>query len=101
MNYVQLVGRLVADPELRRTGTGLAITRFRIATNVRGTSEFHSVVAWRRTGELIARQFKKGQHIKIDGALHGRTWKTDSGETRRSVEVIVNSVYTMPALDRG
>jgi single-strand DNA-binding protein len=95
LNNVMLIGRLAADPELRRTSTGLAVTHFRVATNVRGKTEFHSVVAWRRLGELVARQFSKGHMIRVDGSLHGHSWKTDNGETRRSVEVVADWCYTV------
>jgi single-strand DNA-binding protein len=98
VNMVQIVGRLAADPELKRTSNDIVVVRFRVATNVRGRTEFHSAVAWRRLGELVARQFKKGDPIRVDGALHGRTWKNANGETRRTVEIIAEWCYAMPAM---
>jgi single-strand DNA-binding protein len=91
-----LIGRLVADPEMRRTSNGHVVTRFRVATNVGAQTEFHSVVAWRRLGELVARQFRKGQLIRVDGSLHGRTWTTHDGTPRRATEVVADWCYTVP-----
>ena len=96
LNSVMLIGRLVADPELHRTLSGVTITRFRVATNVRGTTEFHSVVAWARLGQLVARQFSKGQLIRVDRSMHSRTSKATSGETRRITEVVADWCYTVP-----
>jgi single-strand DNA-binding protein len=96
LNSVMLIGRLVADPELCRTSSGVTMTRFRVATNVRGTAEFHSVVAWGRLGQLVARQFTMGQLIRVDGSLHSRSWKATSGETRRITEVVADWCYTVP-----
>ena len=96
LNSVMLIGRLVADPELRRTSNGVVMTRFRMATNVGARTEFHSVLAWRRLGELVARQFRKGQLIRVDGSLHARTWTATNGQTRRTVEVIADWCYSMP-----
>jgi single-strand DNA-binding protein len=91
-----LIGRLVADPELQRTQSGIAMTRFRVATNVGSNTEYHSVVAWRRLGELVERQFSKGQLIRVDGSLHARSWKADNGAPRRVVEVVADWCYTVP-----
>jgi single-strand DNA-binding protein len=96
LNSVMLIGRLVADPELRRTSNGVVLTRFRMATNVGTRTEFHSVVAWRRLAELVDRQFRKGQLIRVDGSLHARKWTDTNGEPRRTVEVIAEWCYSMP-----
>lgn len=98
VNSVTLVGRLTADPDLRQTRSGVAMTRFRVATNIRGTAEFHSVVAWARLGELVAKQFRKGELIRVDGSLRSRSWKSESGEDRRTVEVVAEQCYTVPRM---
>lgn len=95
LNSVMLVGRLVADPELRRTSNGVGVTRFRIAINVGNSTEFHSV-AWRRLGELVARQFTNGQLIRVDGSLHTRQWNTNDAERRHAVEIIAEWCYSVP-----
>jgi len=96
LNSVMLIGRLVANPELRHTQSGTVVTHFRIATNVGSNTEFHSVIAWKRLGELVARQFEKGQLIRVDGSLHARSWTANNGEQRRAVEVIAHWCYTVP-----
>lgn len=96
MNNVMIIGRLVADPEFRRTSTGVLMTRFRVATTVGGNTEFHSVVAWARLGQLVARQFTKGQLIRVDGSLQRRSWQAKTGEPGRAVEIKADWCYSLP-----
>jgi len=88
VNRVILVGRLVADPELRTTGSGLSVTTIRIATNDRERPEFHDVVLWRQQADFAAEYVAKGQLVYVEGRLQSRSWEAVDGSKRRSVEVV-------------
>lgn len=94
-NHVALVGRLAADPELRRTGTGKAVTSFRLAVD-RPTSEkitdWLDIVAWDKLAEFAANNFHKGQEMLVDGELQSRKWTDKEGNKRTSIEVKANAV---------
>lgn len=84
MNQIILKGRLVADPELRQTQSGIATCRFKIAVDKISKSEekkadFIDCDAWRSTAEFIAKYFKKGQEILISGALHNNNYEKADG----------------------
>jgi single-strand DNA-binding protein len=92
-NHVTLVGRLAADPELRRTGSGKAVTSFRLAVD-RPTQEkitdWLEIVAWEHKAEFAARNFKRGQEVLVDGELQTRSWTDKDGNKRNTVEVKAN-----------
>ena len=100
LNHITIMGRLVRDPELRRTGAGTAVSSFTIAVdrdfsgkdNEKET-DFIECVAWRQTGEFVSKYFTKGRMIVVDGRLQVRKWQTKEGENRYSTEVIANSCY--------
>lgn len=101
LNKVILQGRLVADPELRRTQSGTAVISFRIACDRDYKSkdqnaqnaDFINVVAWRSTAEFISRYFTKGSMILVDGRLQVRDY-TDRDNNRRTIaEVVVENVH--------
>lgn len=92
-----LAGRLCADPELHYTQNGHAVATLRVATNERAEPEFHDVVVWRNLAERVGQYLSKGRQIYVEGRLHGRTWTAQDGTTRRSVEVIAE---TLRMLDR-
>lgn len=86
-NKVILMGRLVADPELRQTPNNISVCRFKIAVD-RGYSadkekkaDFITVVAWRATAEFVAKYFSKGKMIIVEGALHNADY-TDSNNVK-------------------
>ena len=97
-NKVILGGRLTADPELKQTASGLAVTTFTVAVNRRTsnaeqrTADFINCVAWRQQAELISRYFRKGSCICIVGNLQVRTWNDQNGQKRYTTEVIVDEV---------
>ena len=100
LNHITLMGRLVADPELRRTTNGTPVASFRIACDrdFSGKGEekkcdFFSCVAWRHTGEFISKYFTKGRMIVIDGRLENRDWNDKDGNKRTSTEIIVENAY--------
>jgi single-strand DNA-binding protein len=101
LNHITLMGRLTRDPELRRTGSGVAVTSFTIACDRDFTdkqsgekkTDFIDCVAWRQTGEFISKYFAKGRMIVVDGRLEMREWTDKEGHKRRNAEVIVENGY--------
>ena len=100
MNKVILMGRLVADPELRTTPSGLSVTTIRIAVNRRFakqgdpvTADFFDVVCWRQTAEFVAKYFTKGRQIAVVGSLQTRKWQDKDGNNRYVTEVVADEVY--------
>ena len=101
LNHITLMGRLVRDPELRRTGSGVAVASFRIAVDRdyspkdggERKADFIDCVAWRQTGEFISKYFAKGRMIVVDGRLEMRDWTDKDGNKRISAEVIVENAY--------
>ena len=101
LNHITLMGRLVADPELRRTGTGVAVASFRIAVDRdfapkdggERKADFIDCVAWRQTGEFISKYFSKGRMIIVDGRLEMRDWTDKDGNKRTSAEIVVANAY--------
>ena len=101
LNKIFIMGRLTRDPEMRRTQTGTAVTRFSLAgdrdfkdksTGERAT-DFIDVVAWRQTGEFVSRYFTKGRMAVVEGRLQIRDWTDKDGNKRRSAEVVADQVY--------
>ena len=92
VNRVILVGRLTADPVLRYTSSGIAVASIRLVTNDREEPEYHDLVLWRQLAELAAKYLAKGRLVYIEGRLHGRTWATEDGTTRRSVEIVAENL---------
>lgn len=101
MNQVTLLGRLTRDPELRRTAAGTAVTSFSIAVDRdygnKDTGEketdFLNCVAWRATGEAIAKYFTKGRLILVSGRIQVRPWKDKDGNKRYATEILVSDFY--------
>ncbi|MGM0444226.1 MAG: single-stranded DNA-binding protein [Fibrobacterota bacterium] len=86
VNKVILIGNLGADPELRRTPGGAAVTNFSIATTrrfkdregqFRENTEWHNIVAWNRSAEVMCQYLRKGSKVYIEGALQTRSWESD------------------------
>jgi single-strand DNA-binding protein len=97
VNRVTLVGRVVATPELRTTGSGISVTTIRIATNDREVPEFHDVVLWRQHAEFAAQYMAKGRLAYIEGRLQTRTWEGADGSKRRAVEVVADRFQALSA----
>ena len=101
LNHITIMGRLVRDPELRRTGTGVAVASFRVAVDRdyapkdggERKADFIDCVAWRQTGEFISKYFTKGRMIIVDGRLEMRDWTDKDGNKRTSAEVVVANAY--------
>lgn len=100
LNKIFIMGRLTADPELRRTNNGTAVTSLTLAVdrdfkNADGTkdTDFISVVAWRNQAEFLAKYFTKGRMAVVEGRLQMRDWTDKDGNKRRNAEVIADNVY--------
>ena len=98
MNKVVLLGRLTAKPELRYTAQNTAYTRFTVAVNRRVANQdgnreadFITVVAWRRTAEIIAQYFDKGRQICIEGNIRTGSYDDKDGNKRYTTEVFVDN----------
>ncbi len=107
LNSVHLIGRLVADPELRYTQKGAPVCDFRVATTRRfknretgETQEetlFINVVAWRRQAELANDFLKKGSAVLIEGRLRSRQWESNQGEKRSAIEIVARRIQFLDA----
>lgn len=101
LNHITIMGRLTRDPELRRTGSGIAVASFTVAVDrdfgSKGGGEketdFIDCVAWRQTGEFVSKYFTKGRMIVVSGRLQVRNWTDKDGNKRRSTEVIADNCY--------
>ena len=101
LNHITIMGRLTRDPELRRTGSGVAVASFTIAVdrdfgkNENGEKEtdFIDCVAWRQTGEFVSKYFTKGRMAVVSGLLQIRPWTDKDGNKRRTAEVVADNVY--------
>ena len=100
LNEIVLMGRLTRDPELRRTGSGTAVTSFSLAVDrdFKGQdgereTDFIDIVAWRNTAEFVSKYFSKGRMAVVKGRLQVRDWTDKDGAKRRSTEVLAESVY--------
>ena len=99
MNVVVLIGRLVADPELKYTPSGIAVCTFRIAVDRRFKSEsgekeadFIDVVAWRHSAEFVANYLTKGSQVGVHGRMQIRSWVQQDGQKRYKTEVVAENV---------
>lgn len=99
LNKVIIGGRLTADPELKQTQSGTAVTTFTVAVNRRGAkdgqqqSDFISCVAWKERAELVTKYFGKGSSICVEGEIQTRSWKDESGNNRYATEVNASQVH--------
>lgn len=101
LNYIVIMGRLTRDPELRRTGTGIAVTSFSVAVDrdyapkdgSERETDFIDCVAWRSTGEFVSKYFSKGSMAVVSGRLQIRSWTDKDGNKRRSAEIVADNVY--------
>ena len=101
LNHIVIMGRLTRDPELRRTGSGIAVASFTVAVDRDFASresgeretDFIDCVAWRQTGEFVSKYFTKGRMAVVSGRLQIRSWTDKDGNKRRSAEVVADNVY--------
>ena len=100
MNKVELIGRLTHDVEMRQTPNGVSLARFSIAvtrrfknSNGEYDADFINCVAWRQTGEFIAKHFQKDGMIAVVGSIQSRSWDGNDGKKQYATEVVVDEVY--------
>lgn len=104
LNVDAIMGRLVADPQLRQTTTGKNVASFRIAcdrgrrdANGQNQADFFDVVAWERLAEFVCRYFQKGSLIAVDGRLQNRQYQDKNGNNRQAVEIVAQNInFTGP-----
>ena len=101
VNKVILIGRLGADPELKYTAAGTAVSTFSLATNMvwkdqsgnqQERTDWHRIVAWRKQAEIVGEWLKKGSQIYIEGSLQTRSWQDKDGNTRYTTEVTAENI---------
>ena len=100
LNKIIIMGRLTRDPELRRTGSGTAVTSFSLACDRDFKSrsgdketDFIEVVAWKNTAEFASKYFSKGRMAVVEGRLQVRDWTDKAGNKRTTAEVVAENVY--------
>ncbi len=117
INHAQILGNLTRDPELRQTKSGQDVCSFSVATNREWKNkdgekqkevEYHNMVAWGKTGELVAQYMKKGSQILVEGRLQTTTWEDKDGTKRYKTEIVAESIQfgnkprnDRPEYDRG
>ena len=101
LNHITIMGRFVRDPELRRTGSGIAVASFTLAADrdFKSSSggdkevDFIDCVAWRQAGEFVSKYFTRGRMAVVSGRLQIRSWTDKDGNKRRTAEVVADNVY--------
>lgn len=101
LNHIVLMGRLTRDPDLKYTGSNIAVTSFSLAVDrdfrEKATGErktdFIPCVAWRSTAEFISRNFSRGKSAVVSGRLQLRDWTDSDGNARKISEVVVENIY--------
>ena len=99
LNHITVIGRLTRDPELRRTGSGIAVASFTVAVdrdfgnNGEKETDFIDCVAWRQTGEFVEKYFSKGRMAVVSGRLQIRIWNDKDGNKRKTAEIVADNVY--------
>ena len=101
LNHIVIMGRLTRDPELRRTGSGIAVASFTLAVDRdfggrdggERETDFIDCVAWRQTGEFVSKYFTKGRMAVVSGRLQIRSWTDKDGNKRRTAEIVADNVY--------
>ena len=104
VNKVILIGRLGADPELKYTQANAAVLNLRLATNtswkgqdgnMQESTEWHNVVVWRKTAEVVSKYTKKGSRIYVEGKLTTRSWDDKDGNKRYTTEVLADQIQLL------
>lgn len=101
LNHITIMGRLTRDPELRRTGSGVAVTNFTLAVDRdfadkqsgEKETDFIECVTWKGTAEFVSKYFAKGRMAVVSGRLQIRRWKDKDGNNRSTAEIVADNVY--------
>lgn len=103
-NKVQLIGNLGNNPEITTLESGKKVAKFSIATNenyknAKGEkvtdTQWHNVVAWNKTAEIIEKYLEKGNEIAVEGKLTSRSYETKEGDKRYITEVVCNEILML------
>jgi single-strand DNA-binding protein len=97
LNKVFLIGYVGKDPEMRVTQNGTAVANFSMATTERGPgnekrTEWHNIVAWQKTAEVVNQYVKKGDPLFVEGRLQTRTWDGKDGSKHSRTEIVAFNV---------
>lgn len=110
LNKVQLIGNLTRDPELKYTGTGMAVATFTIATNRSWSTDagekkeevdFTRLVAWNKLAEICGQLLKKGRKVYVEGRLSNRSYQDKDGVTKYISEVVINDMILLDSKGAG
>ena len=104
LNRIILIGRVVAQPEMRYTPSGKAVANFRLAVDRRGKNDeadFIPIVAWERTAEICGEFLAKGKLVAIDGRLQTRTYETKDGQKRSAFDVVADDMRMLSGRNEG
>ena len=101
LNVCTIMGRMVRDPELRRTPSGVAVASFTLAVDRdynpkdggEKETDFIDFTAWRGTAEFVSKYFSKGSMAVVTGRLQVRSWTDKDGNKRRAAEVLAENIY--------
>ena len=99
LNRVILIGNLTRDPELRYTPSGVPVCSLRLAVNRTFSNregeretDYFTITAWRQRAELCAEYLSKGRPVAVEGRLQSRSWETDDGQKRSTIDVVADNV---------
>lgn len=104
LNRIILVGRVVAQPEMRYTTSGKAVANFRLAVDRRGKNDeadFIPIVAWERLAEICGEFLAKGKLVAIEGRLQTRTYETKDGQKRSAFDVVADGMQMLSGRNEG
>lgn len=108
LNNAVIMGRLVAQPELRTTNSGTSVTSFTVAVDRRFNkqgeekqADFIDIIAWRQTAEFVCKYFSKGQMIAVQGYIQTRLYEDKDGNKRKAVEIVADNVSFCGSKNEG
>jgi|SRR3989338_6263987 len=105
LNKIFLIGRLTQDPELRSTPSGQSVATLRMATNrvwndpsgnKKDATEFHTIVAWGRLGEIANQYLKRGGLVMIEGRIQTRSWTDQNNNKKYMTEIVAEGLQLGP-----
>ena len=103
-NKVQLIGNLGKNPEIITLDSGKKLAKFSIATNESykdssgekvTDTQWHNIVAWNKTAEIIEKYLQKGNEVVIEGKLTSRSYETKEGDKRYVTEIVCNELLML------
>lgn len=99
MNQATLIGNVGKDPEVITTQSGKQIAKFSLATSDGENTQWHNIIAWEKTAEIISKYVHKGNKLAIIGRITYRSWDDKEGVKRYSTEIIAERVELLPNRD--